>query len=109
LGIKIIIAKIDLAFDILNPIIIQMEILKTGVIKLHHQAILFFLGLILGEFIVGSVWSIIGGPTDVPIPLFRHYHSFRISFWIATTSPRHNSLPDKSEKLYFSLLICFRH
>ncbi|MFC1719170.1 DUF6784 domain-containing protein [Candidatus Poribacteria bacterium] len=44
-------------------------ILKTGGIKAHRQAIPFFLGLILGEFIVGSIWSIIG--VSMHRPMYR--------------------------------------
>jgi len=35
-------------------------VIKYGGIKAHRQAAPFFIGLILGEFIMGSVWSIIG-------------------------------------------------
>lgn len=35
-------------------------ILRYGGLKSHRRAIPFFLGLILGEFIVGSLWSFVG-------------------------------------------------
>jgi hypothetical protein len=35
-------------------------ILRYGGLKSHRRAIPFFLGLILGEFIIGSLWSFIG-------------------------------------------------
>lgn len=35
-------------------------ILRQGGIRTHRKAIPFFLGLVLGEFVVGSIWSIIG-------------------------------------------------
>ena len=35
-------------------------ILKVGGIRLHRQVIPFFLGLILGDYVMGSVWAIIG-------------------------------------------------
>lgn len=35
-------------------------ILKYGGLKFHRRAIPLFLGLILGEFIVGSLWTIVG-------------------------------------------------
>ena len=35
-------------------------ILRQGGIRTHRRAIPFFLGLVLGEFVVGSIWSIIG-------------------------------------------------
>jgi hypothetical protein len=40
--------------------LIKSVILKYGGLKIHRQAIPFFLGLILGEFTVGSLWTIIG-------------------------------------------------
>jgi len=39
---------------------IKSIILKYGGIKAHRQAIPFFLGLILGDYVVGSLWSVIG-------------------------------------------------
>jgi len=39
---------------------IKYAILKIGGLRLHRQSIPFFLGLILGEFVVGSIWSIRG-------------------------------------------------
>ena len=47
-------------FSIMLSFFAKWIILKMGGIKAHRQAIPFFLGLILGEFIVGGVWSIIG-------------------------------------------------
>jgi hypothetical protein len=35
-------------------------VLRHGGLKSHRKAIPFFLGIILGDFIVGGVWSIIG-------------------------------------------------
>jgi len=40
--------------------LIKLIILKYGGLKIHRQAIPFFLGLILGEFTAGSLWTIIG-------------------------------------------------
>ena len=40
--------------------LIKLIILKYGGLKVHRQAIPFFLGLILGEFTAGSLWTIIG-------------------------------------------------
>ncbi|MBM3212063.1 hypothetical protein FJZ33_07580 [Candidatus Poribacteria bacterium] len=56
-------------FSIFLSFFIKWIILKSGGIKLHRQAIPFFLGLILGEFIVGSVWSIIG--VSIHRPMYR--------------------------------------
>ncbi len=57
-------------FSIMLSFFIKWIILKIGGIKLHRQAIPFFLGLILGEFIIGSIWSIIGCTTDRPMYRF---------------------------------------
>ncbi|MDQ1318533.1 MAG: hypothetical protein QG588_2195 [Candidatus Poribacteria bacterium] len=47
-------------FPILLSFIIKSVILKFGGLKVHSRAIPFFAGLILGEFVIGSIWSIIG-------------------------------------------------
>ena len=41
-------------------------ILRYGGLKAHRKAIPFFLGLILGEFTIGSIWTIIGIVKDIP-------------------------------------------
>jgi len=46
--------------------ITKWTIIKYGSLKTHRQAIPFFLGLILGEFMIGSIWSIIGITLNVP-------------------------------------------
>ena len=51
---------------------IKLIILRMGGLKLHRQSIPFFLGLVLGEFVVGSVWSIRNVVFQVP--------SYRILF-----------------------------
>ncbi|MBD3183227.1 hypothetical protein GF312_13105 [Candidatus Poribacteria bacterium] len=40
--------------------LLKLIILKFGGLKVHRQATPFFLGLILGEFTVGSLWTIFG-------------------------------------------------
>lgn len=45
---------------------IKYSILKIGGLKLHSQSIPFFLGLVLGEFVVGSIWSLRGVIFHVP-------------------------------------------
>ncbi len=40
--------------------LIKWLVLKGGGLKAHRQAMPFFLGLILGEFVVGSVWMLVG-------------------------------------------------
>jgi len=44
---------------------VKLMIIKYGGLKTHRQAIPFFAGLILGEFIIGSIWSIIGLTLDI--------------------------------------------
>ena len=56
-------------FSIMLSCFAKWIIMKTGGIKVHRQAIPFFLGLILGEFIVGSIWSIIG--VSMHRPMYR--------------------------------------
>ena len=40
--------------------------LRFGGLKLHQQGILFFIGVILGEFIVGGFWMVRGAFLGVP-------------------------------------------
>lgn len=47
-------------FPILISFIIKSVILRFGGLKIHSKAMPFFGGLILGEFVIGSIWSIIG-------------------------------------------------
>ncbi|MFC1716219.1 DUF6784 domain-containing protein [Candidatus Poribacteria bacterium] len=44
----------------------KWTIIKCGSLKSHRQAVPFFIGLILGEFTMGSVWSIIGLILNIP-------------------------------------------
>jgi hypothetical protein len=52
--------------------VIKLIILKLGGLKLHRRSIPFFLGLVLGEFVIGSLWSLRGVIWQVP--------SYRILF-----------------------------
>jgi hypothetical protein len=45
----------------------KRTIFKYGSFKLYHQAVPFFLGLILGDFISGGIWNILGVAFDWPI------------------------------------------
>ena len=53
-------------FCILISWAVKAILLRQGGLKAHQKAIPFFLGLILGEFTVGSVWTIIGIVWDMP-------------------------------------------
>ena len=57
-------------FSILVSFVIKWIILKYGGMGIHRKMIPFFLGLILGEFIIGSVWSLIGVTTNLPMYRF---------------------------------------
>ena len=43
----------------------KLILLKYGGLSAHRKAIPFFLGLILGEFIVGSLWTILGASLNI--------------------------------------------
>ena len=57
-------------FSILVSSVIKWIILRHGGVSAHRKLIPFFLGLILGEFIVGSIWSLIGITTNQPMYRF---------------------------------------
>ena len=57
-------------FSIFVSSVIKWIILKQGGINLHRKLIPFFLGLILGEFVVGGVWSLIGITMNRPMYRF---------------------------------------
>jgi hypothetical protein len=59
-------------FSILLGWIIKVIILKYGGIRGYRKALPFFLGLIMGEFIVGGFWNIIGQTFDVTTYIFWH-------------------------------------
>jgi hypothetical protein len=44
----------------------KLLILRYGGLKLYRDSLPFFLGLILGEFMVGSMWTIIGITMGIP-------------------------------------------
>jgi hypothetical protein len=46
--------------------VIKLLILRYGGLRLYRHALPLFLGLILGEFIVGSLWTIIGIVFNMP-------------------------------------------
>ena len=47
-------------FSIFLGWICKWIILKSGGLKAHRKAVPFFLGMILGQMTIGSIWSIIG-------------------------------------------------
>ncbi len=53
-------------FCILIGWVIKGTILRHGGVKAHQKAIPLFLGLILGEFTIGSLWTIVGILLDMP-------------------------------------------
>lgn len=57
-------------FSIFVSSVIKWIILRQGGMNLHRKLIPFFLGLILGEFVVGGVWSLIGITTNTPMYRF---------------------------------------
>jgi hypothetical protein len=57
-------------FSILVSSIAKWSIMKHGGLQTHRKAVPFFLGLILGEFFVGSLWGLIGISTGRPMYRF---------------------------------------
>ncbi|HID54897.1 TPA: hypothetical protein EYP37_00090 [Candidatus Poribacteria bacterium] len=57
-------------FSIFVSSLIKWFILKQGGLKTHRKAIPFFMGLILGEFIIGSIWALIGITIERPMYRF---------------------------------------
>jgi len=51
--------------------LIKFILLKQGGLRMHRRAAPFFLGLILGDYVVGSCWAILG-----PVFGFRNYKIF---------------------------------
>ena len=45
---------------------VKLVLLRYGGLKLYRDSLPFFLGLILGEFIVGSLWTLIGIALGIP-------------------------------------------
>jgi len=49
---------------------LKVAILKMGGIKFYHRAVPFFLGLALGEMIIGGLWSLVGIVFGLPTYTF---------------------------------------
>ena len=70
--------------------LIKRIILKYGGLRAYRDALPLFLGLVLGDFVLGSVWAIIGLLTGKPTYMFQELvmhppgaqKSFIISRWI---------------------------
>jgi len=60
-------------FPIFISWLLKSSILKYGGIKSHRSAIPIFLGLILGDFVVGAIWGIIGVITGIPVYHFKNW------------------------------------
>ena len=53
--------------------LLKITTLKYGGIKTYRRALPFFIGLILGEFVIGSIWSIIGIVTGMSTYAFKYW------------------------------------
>jgi hypothetical protein len=47
--------------------IIKLIILRFGGVKKYRQGLPFFIGLLLGDYTIASIWSIIGTITGIPM------------------------------------------
>jgi len=59
-------------FSIFLSWLAKWLILRHRGLKSYRQAFPFFIGLILGEFIIGGLWSIIGIMLEIPVYRFWH-------------------------------------
>jgi len=50
--------------------LLKLLVLKYGGLRLHRKAVPFFLGIVLGEFIVGAFWSLLAVALDQPMYRF---------------------------------------
>ena len=57
-------------FSVFIGWIVKWVILKYGGLRIHRKAVPFFLGLILGQFVVGSFWGIMGVTLHKPMYRF---------------------------------------
>lgn len=53
--------------------VVKTLVLRAGGLRLYHRLLPFFLGLILGEFVVGGAWSVVGVLTGWPTYRFWAY------------------------------------
>ncbi len=59
-------------FPIFLSWLAKATVLKIGGVKLYRQAVPFFLGLILGDYTLGCVWSLIGLTFQIPTYIVWH-------------------------------------
>lgn len=59
-------------FPIFLSWLAKATVLKIGGVKLYRQAVPFFLGLILGDYTLGCVWSLIGLVMKMPTYIVWH-------------------------------------
>ena len=52
---------------------LKLLVLKLGGILVYRTALAFFIGLILGEFVLGSFWSLLSLVTGQPMYAFKNW------------------------------------
>ena len=52
---------------------IKWVILRHGGVKSYRKAIPFFIGMILGEFVIGSIWSLSGLALGIKTYAFKNW------------------------------------
>ncbi|HIN53710.1 MAG: DUF6785 family protein [Gammaproteobacteria bacterium] len=60
-------------FPVFVSWLLKLLILKYGGIRAHRNAMPFFLGLILGDFVMGATWGLIGLVTGMPTYQFKNW------------------------------------
>jgi len=60
-------------FSIFVSWLLKSSILKYGGIKMHRKAVPIFLGMILGDFVIGAIWGVIGLITGMPVYHFKNW------------------------------------
>ena len=53
--------------------LLKWAILKHGGIQTYRRTFPFFLGLVLGDFTIGSIWGIVGLTTGIPTYAFKRW------------------------------------
>ncbi len=53
--------------------LIKRNVLRFGGVRLYRRTIPLFIGLILGEFVVGSIWSLLGIILNTPTYAFKYW------------------------------------